>query len=80
MNILVMDVTRIVSSLNAWSQLIEKCFQPNQNRRFGAVGLFFTGITDEKMGPSEQWKVVRNPYAYKPLPESLLQTILMLGR
>jgi hypothetical protein len=76
MNILVMDVTRIVSSLKVWTQLIEKCFQPEQNRRFGGVVLFSAGRTGEKMASFQQWKVVRNPYAYKPIPESLLQKIL----
>ncbi|PYV62525.1 MAG: hypothetical protein DMG97_40240, partial [Acidobacteria bacterium] len=73
MNILVVDVTRIVSSLKIWSQLIEKCFQPEQNRRFGAVVLFSAGITGDKMAPFQQWKVVRNPYATKAIPESLLR-------
>jgi hypothetical protein len=77
MNILVVDVTRIVSSLKAWGRLIEKCFQPDQNRRFGAVVLFFAGTTGEKMTASQQWKVVRNPYAERPIPESLLERILV---
>src|SRR5207253_87029 len=45
MNILVLNVTSIVSSIKIWSQLIEKCFQPEQNRRFGAVVLFSAAIT-----------------------------------
>ena len=76
MNVLVMDVTSVVSSLKVWSQLIEKCFQPEQNRRFGAIVLFSAGITGEKMSALQEWKVVRNPYAYKPIPESLLEKIL----
>jgi hypothetical protein len=77
MNILVVDVTKIVSSLKFWSQLIEKCFQPEQNRRFGAVVLFSAGITGGKMAAFQQWRVVRNPYADKPIPESLLEKILV---
>ena len=78
MNILVMDVTKIVSNLKAWSQMIERCFQPDQNRRFGAVVLFWTGITGDKLETLQKWQVVRNPYAYRPIPESLLQKILTL--
>jgi len=53
-----------------------RCFQPDQNRRFGAVVLFSTGITGEKMSVIENWEVVPNPYAYKPIPESLFRKIL----
>src|SRR5580765_1648870 len=49
MNVLVVDVTKIVTSLNAWSHLIARCFQPEQNRRFGAVVLFKSGMTGEKL-------------------------------
>jgi hypothetical protein len=45
MNILVMDVSRVVSNLQAWVKLIERCLQPKQNRRFGAVVFFFAGFT-----------------------------------
>jgi hypothetical protein len=79
MNLLVMDVTKVVSGLKAWRHLIERCFQPGQNRRFGAVALFFSGITGEKMSAMQNWEVVKNPYAYKPIPESLLQKILAPG-
>jgi len=75
MNILVMDVTKIVSSLNAWERLIARCFQPQQNRRFGAVALFKSGVTGEKLQSREEWRVVSNPYAYKPIPQRLLQLL-----
>jgi hypothetical protein len=76
MNLLVMDVTKVISSLKAWRRLIERCFQPEQIRRFGAVVLFSAGITGEKMSPLENWEVVPNPYAYKLIPESLLRKIV----
>jgi hypothetical protein len=76
MNILVMDVSKCVTSLKAWGKLIENCLQPTQNRQFGAVILFFAGITGEKMTPRQEWRVVRNPHAYKPVPEVLLDNIL----
>jgi hypothetical protein len=76
MNLLVMDVTRVISSTKAWSQMIERCLQPGQNRRFGAIVLFSTGMTGEKMAPLQDWNVVRNRYARKPVPESLLTKIV----
>jgi len=75
MNLLVMDVTKIVSSLNAWEQLIARCFQPEQNRRFGAVALFKSGVTGEKMQSLEEWRVIPNLHAYKPLPRLLLDVL-----
>ena len=73
MNVLVMDVTRIVSSLNAWERLIVRCFQPQQNRRFGAVVLFKSGVTGEKLQSLQEWRVTPNPYADRPIPQRLLQ-------
>jgi hypothetical protein len=75
MNILVMDVSKCVSSLKAWGKLIENCLQPTQNRRFGAVILFFAGVTGDKMIPCQEWRVIRNPHGYKPIPEVLLEKI-----
>jgi len=77
MNILVMDVTRVVSSLKVWSQLIERCLQPEQNQRFGAIVLFSAGISGERMAALQDWRAVWNPYAYKPIRESLLNKILV---
>ena len=75
MNILVMDVSKVVSNLKAWGHLIENCLQQTQNRRFGAVVFFFAGLTGDKMSAYQEWRVIRNPYAYKPIPESLLEKI-----
>jgi hypothetical protein len=75
MNLLVMDVSNCVTSLKAWEKLIENCLQPTQNRRFGAVILYFAGVGGDKMTPRQEWRVIRNPYAYKPLPEALLEGI-----
>jgi hypothetical protein len=74
MNILVMDVTRIASSPQKWAELIGRCLQPNQNRRFGAVILLTSGVRAESK-VVHRWRVVRNPYAYKPIPEEFLQKI-----
>jgi hypothetical protein len=75
MNILVMDMTKVVAGVKAWRPLIERCFQPDRNRRFGAVVLFTSGFTVEKMSPVQQWVVLRNQHAYKSLPNELLQKI-----
>jgi hypothetical protein len=75
MNILVMDMTKVVAGVKAWRPLIERCLQPDQNRRFGAVVLFSSGFTGEKMSPVQNWMAIRNQHAYKPVPNELLQTI-----
>jgi hypothetical protein len=77
MNILVIDVTRVISSLGVWSQLIGKCFQPGQNRRFGAVVLFSAGVGGENMAALQEWAIVRNPYAEKPIPQSVLGKLMV---
>lgn len=75
MNILVMDLTKVPGKSKGWAPIIERCLQPGQNRRFGAVVLFSTGLALDTMAGLQEWRVVRNPYAYKPVPESLLQQI-----
>jgi hypothetical protein len=76
MNILVMDVSKIVSNFDAWCEMIERGLQPNLNRRFGAVVVFTWGRIGEKMSTYDKWRIIVNPHAYRPVPEAVLDKII----
>ena len=76
MNIVVMDVSKIVGNLDAWGQMIQRGLQPNLNRRFGAIIFYSWGRMGEKMTRHEHWRVIQNPHAYRPIPEWVLNKIL----
>lgn len=77
-NILVLDVTKVPDGIRSWTPLVERRFQPGRNRRLGAVVLFSDGIF--KAGILQMWSVLRNPYAYRPPPEPLLNGIASLNQ
>ncbi len=79
MNLLVMDVSGIPGGIRSWSALIQRRFQPKRNRRFGAVVLFASHMQIKNATVKTQWSVLQNPYAYRPLPESLLNAIMRLN-
>jgi hypothetical protein len=76
MNILVMDVSKIVSNFDAWCEMIERGLQPNLNRRFGAVAVFTWGRIGEKMSTYDKWRIIVNPHAYRPVPKAVLDKII----
>lgn len=69
-NVLVIDITRVPGGMR-WGSLIQRRLQPNQNRRFGAVILVRRWIGESNL-VEEEWRVVRNPHAYQPVPEDFL--------
>lgn len=77
MNLLVMDVSSIPDGIRRWTPLIQRCVQPNRNKRFGAVVLFFCYFQDATI--KTRLRVLRNPYAYRPIPERLLDDIMSLN-
>ena len=77
-NILVMDVSRVPDGIRCWSPLIQRRFQPNINRRFGAVVLLSSYI--EAAGISRRCSVLQNQYAYKKPPKCILDNLVKLGR
>ena len=77
-NILVMDISRVPGGIRCWSPLIQRRFQPNINRRFGAVVLLSSRI--EAAGISWRCSVLQNQYAYKKPPKCLLDNLVKLGR
>ncbi len=77
-NILVMDVSAVPGGIKSWSSLIQRRFQPDINRRFGAVVLLSSYI--ESTGISARCSVLQNQYAYKRPPKCLLDALVKLGR
>jgi hypothetical protein len=69
-NILIMDVTEVPDGIVGWTPLIQRRFQPTQNRRIGAVVMF----EEEFIGTIQRtWQVLRNNYAYRRPPDVLLE-------
>ncbi|SRR6266568_342598 len=79
-NLLVMNVTSVVGGMKGWTPLIENCFQPTRNRRIGAVVLYETAIIGQKSQVWTRWRVIKNPHAYVPVPERLLDSIATLDQ
>lgn len=77
-NILVMDVSAVPGGIKSWSPLIQCRFQPDINRRFGAVVLLSSCI--ESAGISWRCSVLQNQYACKRPPKCLLDALEKLGR
>jgi hypothetical protein len=77
-NILAIDVTNIPGSIPDWIPLIERRFQPNLNRRFGAVVLFTRVNQLHSANIIRGYRILRNPHAYRPVPDALLAAIANL--
>jgi hypothetical protein len=78
-NLLIVDVTRASGGIPGWQPLIQRRFQPTQNRRIGAVVLYASGIVAGSRPTLKQtWRVLQNPHCYRPIPESLLVRIRAL--
>ena len=78
-NILVMDVTKVTGGMKKWMEIIARCLQPNQNRRFGAVIFFSEGFYVDKVDLKQTWKQVTNEHAYNKVPQELLKIIVSGG-
>ena len=76
MNILAIDVTQVPGGIKGWLPRIERCLQPTQNRRFGAVLLFMTTLEGEKASHTQTWRAVINPHAYRLIPAGLISVLI----
>ena len=74
-NILAIDLTGVSVGPKNWAPLIQRSFQPGQNRRIGAVIFFSRGMGGEPFASRQVWSVVPNQYAYQPIPEGFLRLI-----
>jgi hypothetical protein len=59
-----------------WWPLALRWLQPSRNRRVGAIILYDqAGIWGQQYAIRQRWRVVENPYAYMPVPRSLINAI-----
>ena len=76
-NMIVVNTTD--SGRNAsWVSLVRRWFQPNRNRRVGAVLLCEQGMIVNPPSIQRNWSFIKNPHAIKPLPREfvgLLETL-----
>jgi len=77
-NILAIDLTGIPVSPKNWAPLIRRSFQPQQNRRIGAVAFFSRGLLGTPITTREQWAIIPNPHAYHAIPPDLIDRISSL--
>ena len=72
-NLLVIDVSRSAGSIRGWTPLIERRFQPTQNRRLSGAVVYQLVGTMPAM--KYQWRALRNPHAYRSIPDALLAAL-----
>jgi hypothetical protein len=76
-NVVVMDLSGVPTTMKDWRLLLERRFQPKVNRHFSAAILF--RALPEAKGIVREWAVVPNPYARRPLPDSLFLRLAELS-
>ena len=77
-NILVVRVSSGPKSISLWVPLIRRWFQPKRNRRVGAIVLYDQAqILGSPPTIRQRWHVIKNPYAYISVPDSLIYHILL---
>lgn len=74
-NVLAIDITGVSIGPKNWAPLIQRSFQPTQNRRVGAVILFSSALCGIPLAIRQVWKVVLNQYAYQPIPGAFLDVL-----
>jgi hypothetical protein len=75
-NILAIRVTDVPGGMRWWWPLALRWFQPSRNRRVGAVILYDkVTVAGPPYAIRQRWRVIENPYAYMPVPRSLINAI-----
>ncbi len=76
-NILAICTTEVPGGMKWWWPLVLRWFQPRRNRRVGGIVLYDgAAILNPQYAIREGWRVIENPYAYKPVPRSLLNAAI----
>lgn len=73
-NILAIDTGDLTVGPRDWAPLIRKSFQPDLNRRIGAVVLFARALVSFS-DLRQFWTVIPNEYAYQPIPPAFLARV-----
>lgn len=78
-NILAVRVFQVPGGMKWWGPLTLRWFQPSRNRRVGAVVLYERStVLETRPTIRQRWRIIENPYAYVPIPRSLIETIQLL--
>ena len=77
-NVLVMDVSRVPRGIARWAPLIERRFQPEINRRCGAVMLLDIWTVSPPAAVRLRSRLLRNPHACKPVPAEIVEQLRSL--
>jgi hypothetical protein len=77
-NILAIDLSGMSIGPKNWAPLIQRSFQPTQNRRIGAVVFFYHGLAGIPLATRQMWAVVPNEFAYCPIPLAFLDKLVSL--
>ena len=75
-NILAIDISGVSIGPKNWAPLIQRSFQPNQNRRIGAVVFFSRRLVGIPLATRQIWAIVANEHAYCPIPRAFLDKLL----
>jgi hypothetical protein len=78
MNILCIDVSGVGDRFDFWASIIERWLNQNQIHRIGAILIFIREMTMTKVQYHQRYRVIRNKYAFKPIPEELLMRFAKL--
>jgi hypothetical protein len=74
-NILAVRVSNVPGGMKWWWPLVLGWFQPSRNRRVGAIVLYEQALGGMPFAIRQRWRVIENPYAYMPVPRSLINAI-----
>jgi hypothetical protein len=76
-NVLVVDLSRAAGSIRGWTPLIERRFQPAQNRRLSGALMYQLNQTHPSL--KHRWRALMNPYAYQSVPGAFVTAIESLN-
>jgi hypothetical protein len=75
-NVLAIDIGGVSVGPKNWLPLIRRSFQPNQNRRVGAVVFFSRALVGLPLAIRQTWAIVDNEHAYCPIPRAFLEKLI----
>jgi len=74
-NLLAIDMTDVTANSQAWASLIQRSFQPKQNKRIGGVIFFWQALVGPPVEVRQWWTVLPNEHANRPIAAELLAMI-----
>ena len=77
-NTLAVKVGNIPGAMKSWANIAKRWFQPDRNRRVGAIALWGTALVGQPMAVHARWTIVKNPFAYVQVPNEFLATLSSL--